>query len=112
MKEINQELKKHIEEIIFPKYDKFYAHGMMHINAVIENMMMLAEYYDLNKDMAYVIACYHDSGLGIDRENHEKESGKILSNDMELKKYFTNKEIKIMQEKYIKKNGIKPKKTE
>ncbi len=98
MKGINQELKKHIEENIFPKYDKFYAHGMMHINAVIENMMMLAEYYDLNKNMAYVIACYHDSGLGIDRDNHEKESGKILYNDMELKKYFTNEEIQIMKE--------------
>ncbi len=98
MKEINQKLKKHIEENIFPKYDMFYAHGMMHINAVIENMMVLADYYDLNKDMAYVIACYHDSGLGIDRENHEKESGKILYNDMELKKYFTNEEIEIMKE--------------
>ena len=98
MKEINHELKKHIEENIFPKYDKFYAHGMMHINAVIENMMMLAEYYNLNKDMAYVIASYHDSGLSIDRENHEKESGKILYNDMELKKYFTNEEIQIMKE--------------
>ena len=82
MKKINRELKKHIEENIFSKYDKFYAHGMMHINAVIENMMMLAEYYNLNKDMAYVIASYHDSGLSIDRENHEKESGKILYNDM------------------------------
>ena len=98
MKGINRELKKYIEENIFPKYNKFYAHGMMHINAVIENMMMLAEYYDLNKNMAYVIACYHDSGLGVDRENHEKESGKILANDMELKEYFTNEEIQIMKE--------------
>ena len=98
MKEINQELKKYIEENIFPKYDKFYAHGMMHINAVIENMMMLADYYDLNTDMAYVIACYHDSGLGIDREHHEKESGKLLSNDIELKKYFIDSEIQIMKE--------------
>ena len=95
MKEINQNLKKHIEENIFPKYDKFYAHGMMHINAVIENMMMLAEYYDLNKNMAFVIACYHDSGLGVDRENHEKESGKILSNDKELKNILLIKKYRL-----------------
>ena len=98
MKRVNKDLKKYIEENIFPKYDKFYAHGMIHINNVIENMMMLAEYYDLNVDMAYTIASYHDSGLGIDRENHEYESGKILINDKELKKYFSDEQLDIMRE--------------
>lgn len=98
MNEVNKELKKYIEKNIFPKYEKYFAHGMMHINAVIDNMMMLADYYDLNKDMAYVIACYHDSGLSLDRENHEKESGKLLANDMVLKKFFTSEEIQTMKE--------------
>ena len=95
---INKELKKYIEENIFPKYDKFYSHGMIHINNVIDNMLMLADYYDLDKNMAYVIACYHDSGLGVDRDNHEFESGKILSNDQELKKFFTEEQLNIMKE--------------
>ena len=95
---INKNLKKYIEENIFPKYDKFYSHGMIHINNVINNMLMLAEYYKLDINMAYTIASYHDSGLGIDRENHEKESGKILEKDNELKKYFTKEQIKIMKE--------------
>jgi len=98
MQEVNKNLKKYIEENIFPKYDRFYSHGMIHINNVIKNMLMLAEYYNLNKDMAYTIACYHDSGLSIDRENHEHESGKILKEDEELKKYFTDEEITIMKE--------------
>ena len=98
MKRVNNNLKKYIEEYIFPKYEKYYAHGMLHINSVIKNMMMLADYYDLNINMAYVIACYHDSGLGVDRDNHEKESGKLLANDKELKKYFTDEEITIMKE--------------
>ncbi len=98
MKRVNKDLKKYIEENIFPKYDRFYSHGMIHINNVINNMLMLAEYYDLNIDMAYTIACYHDSGLGIDRENHEYESGKILKEDKELKKYFTEEQIIIMKE--------------
>ena len=38
--------------------------------------------------MAYVIATFHDIGLNVDRENHEYESGKILKEDKELKKYF------------------------
>lgn len=96
--ELNKELIQYIEKNIFPKYEKYYAHGMMHINNVIKNMMMLADYYDLDKNMAYVIASFHDAGLNVDRENHEHESGKILENDKELKKFFTKKQIKIMKE--------------
>jgi len=77
MNEVNKELKDYIRINIFPKYDKFYAHGMLHINNVINNMMMLADYYNLNRNIAYVIACYHDSGLSIDRDNHELASGGI-----------------------------------
>lgn len=98
MQQPNSELKKYIEKNIFPKYDKFYSHGMIHINNVINNMLMLADYYDLDINMAYVIASFHDSGLGIDRENHEYESGKILVNDKELKKYFSEEQIETMKE--------------
>ena len=98
MKNIDKKLKKYIENNIFPKYDKFYSHGMIHINNVIKNMLMLSDYYGLDKNMAYVIACYHDSGLSINRENHEFESGKILANDLELKKYFTEEQIDIMKQ--------------
>ena len=98
MKNINPKLKKYIEKNIFPKYDKFYSHGMIHINNVINNMLMLADYYDLDCNMAYTIASYHDSGLGIDRENHEYESGKILINDQELKKYFSEEQLITMKE--------------
>ena len=96
--QVNAELKKYIEDNIFPKYDKFYSHGMIHINNVINNMMMLADYYDLDHDMAYVIAAYHDSGLGVDRDNHEYESGKILENDEFLKKFFSLEQINVMKE--------------
>ena len=59
---------------IFPKYDKYYSHGMIHINNVIDNMMILTDYYNLDNKMAYVIASYHDLGLNVNRENHEYES--------------------------------------
>ena len=98
MDSINLNLKNYIETNIFPKYEKFYSHGMIHINNVINNMMMLADYYGLDQNMAYVIASYHDAGLNIDRENHEFESGKILENDAELKKYFTNEQIETMKQ--------------
>lgn len=98
MEGVNKELVQYIKENIFPKYEKFYSHGMIHINNVINNMMMLSDYYNLDVNMSYVIASYHDSGLGVDRENHERESGKILENDSILKKYFTNEQIKTMKE--------------
>lgn len=96
--DVNKELILYIEKNIFPKYEKYYSHGMIHINNVIKNMLMLADYYNLDKNIAYVIAAFHDIGLNIDRDNHEYESGKILSEDKELKKYFSEEEIKIMKE--------------
>ena len=96
--DINKDLILYIENNIFPKYEKYYSHGMIHINNVIKNMLMLADYYNLDKNMAYVIAAFHDIGLNIDRDNHEYESGKILTEDKELKKYFSEDEIKVMKE--------------
>ena len=96
--QINEELKKYIQNNIFPRYAKYYSHGMLHINNVINNMLMLAEYYDLDVNMSYVIAAYHDIGLNIDRENHEFESGRVLENDEELKRFFTDEQINIMKE--------------
>lgn len=95
---LNKDLVDYIEKNIFIKYERFYAHGMLHINNVIKNMLMLADYYNLDKNMAYVIAVYHDSGLSVDRENHELEAGRIIANDVELKKFFNKDEIKIMKE--------------
>ena len=95
---INKDLLEYINNNIFPKYAKYYSHGMIHINHVINNMMMLADYYNLDRNMAYVSAAFHDIGLNINREKHEQESGKILENDKELKKYFDDEQIKIMKE--------------
>ena len=96
--DLDDELMQYVAGCIFPKYEKYYSHGMIHINSVITNMMMLADYYGLDKNMAYTIASYHDIGLNIDRENHEKESAKILKNDSELKKFFTEPQIETMAE--------------
>ena len=96
--DLNDELKQYITDYIFPRYEKYYSHGMIHVNNVITNMMMLTDYYDLDRNMAYAIASYHDIGLNIDRENHEKESAKILKNDNILKKFFTEPQIETMAE--------------
>jgi len=95
---MNQKLQQYINDNIFPQYDKFYSHDMVHIHNVINNITFLAEYYGLDNQMAYVIAAYHDLGLKVNRANHELESGKIFEKEEILKQYFTPEQLKIMKE--------------
>lgn len=53
---------------------------------------------NINNDMVYVVAAYHDIGHYIDAKNHEKVSSEILLADTNLKQFFTDEEIKIMAE--------------
>ncbi|HHW69355.1 MAG TPA: hypothetical protein GX747_03365 [Tenericutes bacterium] len=87
-------IKKYIDKDIFPKYKKYYSHSMFHINNVIKNMLMFSDYYTLDKNMAYVMAAFHDCGLNIDRENHEYESAKFFENDSEIKKILMINKLK------------------
>ena len=36
---INQDLKQYIENNIFSMYNRYYSHGMLHINIVIKKKM-------------------------------------------------------------------------
>lgn len=97
---INEELKKYIEEVIFKSYDKNDdAHNLEHIKYVIERSYMFASRVpDINLEMVYVIAAYHDIGHYIDAKNHEKVSGEMLLKDQNLRRFFTEEEIKTMSE--------------
>lgn len=97
---INEELKKYIEEVIFKSYDKNDdAHNLEHIKYVIKRSYMFASRVpDINLEMVYVIAAYHDIGHYIDAKNHEKVSGEMLLKDQNLRRFFTEEEIKTMSE--------------
>lgn len=95
---MNTELLMYIKTNIFPKYEKYYSHGMIHIANVINNSLELSKEYNLNKNMCYTMSAYHDLGLEVNRENHELESGKIFIADKKLKKYFTTEQLVIMKE--------------
>ena len=60
---MNQELINYIETNIFPRYEKYYSHGMIHISNVMKNVLTLAKEYNLDENMCYTIAAYHDLGL-------------------------------------------------
>lgn len=44
-KKMNKELEEYIQNNIFPRYQKYYSHGMIHINNVIKNILELADYF-------------------------------------------------------------------
>lgn len=95
---INESLKKYIEEVIFPQYEfNDMGHNINHIMYVIDRSLKFAsEVEDINLDMVYTIAAYHDIGHHIDAKNHEVVSAKILGEDEKLKEYFTKEEIEEM----------------
>ena len=100
---INNELKNYIETKILPEYSNFDGgHDQRHIKAVIERSLKLYDAlkhnYDLNESMIYVVACYHDIGMKISRENHAKNSYDILISDTNLKKWFNDDQIITMAE--------------
>ena len=95
---INEELKEYIEKNIFPKYmQNDLGHNLDHIKYVIERSLKFASTLNnINYNMVYTIASYHDIGHHIDAKNHEKVSSEILLNDTNLKNFFNDDQIKIM----------------
>lgn len=97
---INKDLEDYIEENIFPEYSKNEpAHNIDHIKYVINRSFKFADTVpDINYDMVYTIAAYHDIGHHIDSKRHEMISGKIMSRDENLKNFFSDEELKIIKE--------------
>ena len=94
---ITQSLKNYIETDILPLYDSFdAAHQRNHVEMVIEQSKTIATDLDVNMDMAYTIAAYHDTGLTADRKSHHLVSGKIVREDMLLRHWFREEQIEVM----------------
>lgn len=101
MNKVDSKIKEYIETYLFPEYFKNEeGHGINHINYVIRRSFELIEQnnLDVNHNMVYVIAAYHDIGHHIDRKKHEQISADIMSKDEKLKEFFTDEELKIIKE--------------
>lgn len=94
---IQKELKKYLKEEILPIYQKNdWAHQSWHIYEVIERSLRLAKNLEVNINMVYTIAIFHDIACHEGRKNHEINSSLFLERDKNLKKWFTDSEIKTM----------------
>lgn len=96
---INNELKMYIENNIFPIYERNEeGHQINHINYVINRCFELCKNKDVDINMLYVIAAYHDIGYYIDYKKHEIISAQIMYNDENLKKFFNEQQLEVMKE--------------
>lgn len=96
---VNDLLRVYVENEIIPLYDAFDAgHRRDHVTMVVEQSLELAQYYEVNVDMVYVIAAYHDIGLKAGRKQHHIVSGEIVKADVKLREWFDEYQIEIMAE--------------
>ncbi len=96
---IRQELITYIEQTILPMYDHFdRGHRRDHARQVIERSAELARGFDVDEEMVYTIAAYHDTGLKYGRENHHTDSSRIILADAELLRWFTPEQITTIAE--------------
>lgn len=94
---IDGSLQNYIKTGILPLYDGFdAAHQLNHVEMVIEQSMAIASDLDVDMNMVYAIAAYHDTGLTADRKTHHLVSGKIVREDMLLREWFSEDQIETM----------------
>ncbi len=93
----NPDIVSYIEKEIIPRYDSFdAAHRRDHVAMVIKQSLEIAGHLDVDADMVYVIAAYHDTGLCDGRERHHEVSAQIIKSDENLRKWFTEEQIQTM----------------
>ncbi|MBQ5670357.1 MAG: HD domain-containing protein [Tidjanibacter sp.] len=96
---MNSELRDYIEEHILPRYESHdAAHRRDHAEGVIERSLALAAHYDVDLDMVYTIAAWHDVGLCEGREQHHISSGRMLLEDSKMREWFSPEQLHTMRE--------------
>ena len=108
--EVSRSLQQYVTENILPRYDGYdKAHSRRHIQSVMDQSMEIfrklsagqmdgGRLYDLNPDMVYAIAAYHDIGICEGRESHHLASGRMLEADTALCRWFSPEQIHVMKE--------------
>ena len=94
---VNPAIIAYVEQEILPRYEHFdAAHQRNHADEVIERSLALAKHYEVDNDMVYTIAAYHDTGLCEGRDTHHLVSGRIIREDKKLREWFTEDQIETM----------------
>ena len=102
----NQEIDNYIYGVIVPRYAEFdAAHREDHAHAVIDQAMALLDkmpqwvdehtkWLDpVDRSVLKMAAACHDLGLVNGRDRHHLDSGEIIRNDINLRRWFREEEI-------------------
>ena len=112
MNMLNQELMRYIEDEVIPRYASFdKAHREDHVRKVIDEAMNMSVHYDVDENVLYAAAAFHDTGLVDGREVHHLSSGRIIREDPNLRKWFTPEQIETIAqaaEDHRASNGLEP----
>lgn len=102
---VTEELRKYVEENIMTKYDtnNVGGHGRSHVETVIARSFELAKTFSLNvnPDMVYVIAAFHDIGYRENPDEHEAVSSQMFLQDTNIHKFFSEDEINTIAEAIV-----------
>ncbi len=104
MKSIDKKIKDYIEDNVLPLYnDNIGGHGKEHILSVIDRSFEIMEEFKLNvnPNIVYVAAAYHDIGYKDDPDNHEQVSSLLFLADKKMQSFFTLEEIKLISEAIV-----------
>ena len=94
---VNPTIIAYVELEILPRYEHFdAAHQRNHAEEVIARSLVLAKHYDVDENMVYAIAAYHDTGLCEGRDTHHLVSGRIIREDRKLREWFDEEQIETM----------------
>ena len=94
---INPEIENWIRVAVLPRYDNFdRGHRRDHAEYVIRTALELARNYDVNPDMIAVAAACHDIGLQVDRATHHLESGRMIREMEDLRRWFSQEQIEVI----------------
>lgn len=97
MNNVNQDIVRYVEGKIIPQYSGFdRAHNVEHAKSVIAESLRLAAHYDVDTNIVYVVAAYHDIGLKNGREVHHIESARMVREDENLRRWFSEDEIRLI----------------
>lgn len=105
MNKVNLELRRYIDENILSQYDSnnVGGHGRDHIITVIKRSFEIEKEFNLNLDynMIYVIAAYHDIGYREDPDNHEEVSSRKFLEDVKMREFFDEQSIQLVSEAIV-----------
>ncbi len=105
MGEISKDLEEYIKQNVLPQYDTNHVggHGKEHIETVIDRSFeIINEFHlDVNKDMVYTIAAFHDIGYKENPDQHEEVSSEKFIQDKGMEKFFNEEQRNTIAEAIV-----------